>query len=157
MTREEILQLNIIKHQGFNDFIFEDRLSLFQSKIITHSPTYGDYVMIPAAYIKVTGDNYKKVADANTEVRKLSGSITTYTINEIVIHNHKQSIEFVIYLCDLESNSDWYENNKDNPNCKIIKEYPEYKKIGLPVGSKNLKSKLEKFYQKYPMVDPKNY
>lgn len=156
MSKEEILELNTIRTQGFNDFIFEDE-RIFPSKIILHSDTYGDYVVTPAAYIKIIGDDYKKISEANSVVRKLSGAMSTYTIKEIPYHGHKQSIEFVIYLCGMEDNLDWYENNKDNPKCKILQQYPEYKTIGLPVARKNLRSKLNEFYEKYPMVDPKNF
>ena len=125
MNKEEILQLNMIKSEGTSDFIFEDD-KIFPSTIVLHSPTYGDYKMMPAAYIKVIGPDYKKISQASSEVRKLSGAVTLYTIEEIVVHNHKQSVEFVIYLCDYDDNQDWYEKNKDNPKCKILQQYPEY-------------------------------
>ena len=162
MTREEveeIKQLNLIKSEGTAKFIFEDDGNIFPSKIVNHSETYGDYVLNPAIYFNIFWENKEKISSDFKEIGKLSGAVQIYVIKELAGggSGFKQPIEYVLYLCDLDENKDWYENNKDNPNCRILKDYPEYKEIGLPLGGKNIQSKLEKFYQKYPIANPKNH
>lgn len=155
--QKEILTLNKIRQTRESDFIFTDD-KLFPSQIVIHSKTYGKYNLTPSAFLDFTNSDWKRVMLANTEVRKMSGAMMTYSIEESIISGIKQSVKFVIYLCDLDENKDWFENNKD---CDIIKKYPEdiktYKNYGLPIGTKNLKEKLEDFYKKYPMVNPNLY